>query len=1157
MQAVVWPTVRAASKSRTPARFIKGRRYPTISKPRFLHFTAWRLQTPTSSPNPDNNNPTEQNVPPVGEKDGAVEQRERGGVPEDPEALARKLQQSREMVRRYGSALKRTQRRNRTQDLPPIHIPNWFLENRVWLRENHPTATKGPMRRRDCVISISDKESGEQGALSYPFWNSERATAVLGQTVKFMLNKGLKKDEIERFVSYIKLSTAIQSEAQAKAKGGEGGDKPFTEREKAELLLNNNVSPIVLAEIRATVAAALSCVNTGSVAAFPTAKTNVILQGTTADSEQMLHMIIKTLVDDMGADLVSLDALDLAQIAGDYLGEGPEPSPNSIRSLGYETYKVERDLETSIQEMVNQEVEDKETEAQEQEENSQPAQFGIAKFPMPKIVLDVRGGSPLLKALGLGGQETQIQNIGDSHSQFAPVQTQAERLEDLKLSALLEALIDANETKRERKPTKDTSKEGIPPPTQESSPSSKEEPKFFDFSTSSSEPFRVDFESLLSENIRTRPEFEVHIGPPSHTPLLPSKPVIIRIKDIKELNATSYGSRILQKLEDIVRKRRSEGQSILILGTTSSMQLIPEMTPEGITGIQSDDSTSYSRTIVVPKTKNDEFLDAWSLVNIEEFTSTDELGISSSAKAKSIRINLRHVHDMIRNLDPGSWKKLRDPFAIRQDDAFVRILPKPFSHRVLSYDEVHRIALTAHGLHLQHPSSPHLTWAHIALAAQLLRVSDRVKYDFCWQSQAVDGHSKVEPEQISEASGDSTKTQPEASKPDKTQQNIDKIIKNATKHEKGLVRGIINPANIKTTFGHVHVPKETVEAVRTLTSLSLLRPDAFNYGVLATDKISGVLLYGPPGTGKTLLAKAVAKESGATVLEVSGSEINDKYVGEGEKNVTAIFSLARKLSPCVVFLDEADAIFGSRDGGRHRVSHRDVLNQFLKEWDGLNDLSVFVMVATNRPFDLDDAVIRRLPRRLLVDLPTEQDRKKILEIHLRDEQLDPAVDVAELAKRTPLYSGSDLKNMAVAAALACVREENEQAAIAAAKELAELSVTSPSEAPSFEPSSSVVFESLNTSRFPLPPSTTSPTSPGPILSPNIKYTFPAKRTLRPHHFEKALQEISASISEDMTSLNAIKKFDEQFGDRRGRRKRSPYGFGVAPEKDDRAARVRG
>ena len=165
-----------------------------------------------------------------------------------------------------------------------------------------------------------------------------------------------------------------------------------------------------------------------------------------------------------------------------------------------------------------------------------------------------------------------------------------------------------------------------------------------------------------------------------------------------------------------------------------------------------------------------------------------------------------------------------------------------------------------------------------------------------------------------------------------------------------------------------------------------------------------------------------------------------------------------------------------------------------------------MMVATNRPFDLDDAVLRRLPRRLLVDLPVAKDRESILGIHLKNEALDSTVSLPQLAEQTPLYSGSDLKNLCVAAALACVREEN------------------------------ALAEQHKDDK---------------------DFKLPEKRTLTSKHFEKATAEISASISEDMSSLTAIRKFDEQYGDRRGRRKKSGYGFGMGDDVvDESSVRVR-
>ena len=236
------------------------------------------------------------------------------------------------------------------------------------------------------------------------------------------------------------------------------------------------------------------------------------------------------------------------------------------------------------------------------------------------------------------------------------------------------------------------------------------------------------------------------------------------------------------------------------------------------------------------------------------------------------------------------------------------------------------------------------------------------------------------------------------------------------------------------------------------------------------------------------------------------------YVGEGEKNIRAIFSLAKKLSPCVVFIDEADAILGARGGGSNRTSHRELINQFLREWDGMTETTAFIMVATNRPFDLDEASLRRLPRRLLVDLPVEKDREEILKIHLKDELLDPSISLSHLASQTPFYSGSDLKNVAVAAALACVREE-------------------------FDAAASYAKDTSNT----------------------VPYQYAEKRTLHLRHFTKAMEEISASVSEDMGSLSAIRKFDEKYGDRRGRRKKGGYGFKTVNESEREgsdAARVR-
>jgi SpoVK/Ycf46/Vps4 family AAA+-type ATPase len=306
-----------------------------------------------------------------------------------------------------------------------------------------------------------------------------------------------------------------------------------------------------------------------------------------------------------------------------------------------------------------------------------------------------------------------------------------------------------------------------------------------------------------------------------------------------------------------------------------------------------------------------------------------------------------------------------------------------------------------------------------------------------------------------------------------------------------------------TTFEDVHVEPAAVESLRTLTTLSLLRPDSFEYGILKSNKILGLLLYGPSGTGKTHLAKAVAKESSATMLEISGADVLQMYVGEGEKIVRAVFSLARKLDPCIIFFDEADAVFRARSDDE-KGYHRELLNQFLREWDSITGGGSgggFMMVATNRPYDLDNAILRRLPSRILVDVPTAQDREAILRIHLKDEALAPDVDIKALSVSTPNYSGSDLKHLCVSAAYTCVREE----VMSANRNLSSLSV------------------------------------PRRLRAKLARKKYAAKRTLCARHFEKALAEVPSTI--DMASLGKIRGFQKKTPQpKKLGRGRHPLGF---------------
>lgn len=199
----------------------------------------------------------------------------------------------------------------------------------------------------------------------------------------------------------------------------------------------------------------------------------------------------------------------------------------------------------------------------------------------------------------------------------------------------------------------------------------------------------------------------------------------------------------------------------------------------------------------------------------------------------------------------------------------------------------------------------------------------------------------------------------------------------------------------------------------------------------------GVLLIGPPGTGKTLLAKAVAGEAGVPFFSISGSEFVELFVGVGSSRVRDLFEQAKKQAPCIVFIDELDAIGKSRAAGGFyggNDEREQTLNQLLTEMDGFSagDQTVIVLAATNRPESLDSALLRpgRFDRQVLVDRPDLQGRLEILEIHAKVVKLGPDIDLRAIATRTPGFAGADLANLVNEAALLAAR--NNRAAVAQA-----------------------------------------------------------------------------------------------------------------------------
>lgn len=237
--------------------------------------------------------------------------------------------------------------------------------------------------------------------------------------------------------------------------------------------------------------------------------------------------------------------------------------------------------------------------------------------------------------------------------------------------------------------------------------------------------------------------------------------------------------------------------------------------------------------------------------------------------------------------------------------------------------------------------------------------------------------------------------------------------------ERRFLELLINPNDVEEGWSDIALEPDIKDSIQK-TIDQPTQTDKRSYGILKRGRIGGALLYGPPGTGKTHLARVLARESKTITICVSAAQIEDKYVGEAEKAIQGLFNLAHMLSPCTIFLDEADALLRSRSSD-DRSWERSRVNQLLHEMDGFkkSESSPFVILATNLPNDLDPAVLRRVPARIHIGLPSFELRKDIFQISLKEEILHTDVDLDHLARRSEGYSGSDIQTVCVQAALLC------------------------------------------------------------------------------------------------------------------------------------------
>lgn len=237
-------------------------------------------------------------------------------------------------------------------------------------------------------------------------------------------------------------------------------------------------------------------------------------------------------------------------------------------------------------------------------------------------------------------------------------------------------------------------------------------------------------------------------------------------------------------------------------------------------------------------------------------------------------------------------------------------------------------------------------------------------------------------------------------------------------HEARLSQDCIASEDIDVSFADIGGMEAELEIVKDNIILPMQMSRMQGYkGVLKCP--TGALLFGRPGTGKTMTAKALAKEAKATFINVKASSVMDKWLGESDKMAAAIFSLARKLSPTIIFIDEIDTLLKNRDSGGDNSAHATMQGVFLSEWDGLTGQQQLVVVlgATNRPQSLDKAFLRRMPVMVKVSPPNLAGRVDILKRQLTGEALDHDVLLEEIAMQTENFTGSDLRELVRVASL--------------------------------------------------------------------------------------------------------------------------------------------
>lgn len=239
-----------------------------------------------------------------------------------------------------------------------------------------------------------------------------------------------------------------------------------------------------------------------------------------------------------------------------------------------------------------------------------------------------------------------------------------------------------------------------------------------------------------------------------------------------------------------------------------------------------------------------------------------------------------------------------------------------------------------------------------------------------------------------------------------------------TDYELCIAANLVDANSLTTSWHDIGGLDDVIKQIQDTVIFPFKRRDLFPRSSLVQPP-KGVLLHGPPGCGKTMVAKATAKAAGARFINLQLSSLVDKWYGESQKRAEAVFSLALKLQPCIIFIDEIDSFLRSRSTNDHEATLM-IKTQFMSFWDGLitdPSVQIIIMGATNRPQDVDAAILRRMPCSFRVGMPGHIQRAAILTLNMEQEEVEGAIDYVRLGEITEGLSGSDLKEVCRVAAL--------------------------------------------------------------------------------------------------------------------------------------------